>query len=195
MGWTGYYAENYKNGKIDRKAECDNNINNSDYLKVLKSSMVGTTYYAAVEIIKTKEVFAAIFLTSVRDGEFMYKDMEESEGPYECRCPKGILKLLSPTNNEIALKWRERCYEYHKDNESKDALKNLPIGSVISMPNKNFKESIKGEVVFLQKQPPNYFRKRTWWKVVRKKDDEYVDTGYYMSSTYIKNCEIIKRGI
>lgn len=168
MGWTGYYAENYKNGKIDRKTECDNNINNSDYLKVLKSSMVGTTYYAAVETIKTKEVFAVIFLTSVRDGEFMYKDMDETENPYECRCPKGILKLLSPTNSECALEWRKRCYEYHKGNESINALKNLPIGSVISMPNKGFKESIQGDVVFLQKQPPNYFRKRTWWKIVRK---------------------------
>ncbi|MGO5174556.1 hypothetical protein ACTQ2N_05060 [Ruminococcus sp. LCP21S3_E8] len=195
MGWTGYYAENYKNGKIDRKTECDNNINNSDYLKVLKSSMVGTTYYAAVETIKTKEVFAVIFLTSVRDGEFMYKDMDETENPYECRCPKGILKLLSPTNSEYALEWRKRCYEYHKGNESINALKNLPIGSVISMPNKGFKESIQGDVVFLQKQPPNYFRKRTWWKIVRKKYDEYIGTGYYMPSKYIKNYEIIKRGI
>lgn len=44
MGWTGYYATHYKNGKIDRKAECDayfmEGLNRGNF-KVLKSTMKG----------------------------------------------------------------------------------------------------------------------------------------------------------
>lgn len=37
MGWTEYHASFYKNGKVDRKAECDNLW--SKDCKVLKSTM------------------------------------------------------------------------------------------------------------------------------------------------------------
>ena len=131
MGWTSYCASHYKNGKVDRKAECDN-IFNGDMVswsedhkvigryEVLKSSMVGSTYYAAVKRTKfatetepeLSRVFAAICLTSTNIKDyynFSYKDMDESCGPYQCDCPKGILDLLSPTENEYALQWRQAC--------------------------------------------------------------------------------------
>ena len=41
MGWTSYHATNYKNGKIDRKAECDaywNHPLDKGRFKVLKNS-------------------------------------------------------------------------------------------------------------------------------------------------------------
>ena len=46
MGWTSYHASFYKNGKIDRKAECDSIMNcdmvgNKGRYEVLKSAMVG----------------------------------------------------------------------------------------------------------------------------------------------------------
>lgn len=45
MGWTSYHASFYKNGKIDRKAECDSIMNcdmvgNKGRYEVLKSAMV-----------------------------------------------------------------------------------------------------------------------------------------------------------
>ena len=58
MGWTEYHATHYKHGKIDRKAECDElfndfmvdkNNNRIGKFEVLKSTMVGSTYYAAVK--------------------------------------------------------------------------------------------------------------------------------------------------
>ena len=55
MGWTSYHAEHYKNGKIDRKAECDAYFLeglNRGHFDVLKSSMVGSTYYAAIKPLK-----------------------------------------------------------------------------------------------------------------------------------------------
>jgi hypothetical protein len=61
MGWTSYYADvKYRNGRpyIDRKAECDKLFNwdaknesgeITGNVRVLKSRMVGSTYYAAVK--------------------------------------------------------------------------------------------------------------------------------------------------
>lgn len=147
MGWTSYHASFYKNGKIDRKAECDS-IMNCDMVgdkgryEVLKSAMVGSTYYAAVKktIFKTgakpekESVFGVVMLTSVNNKDYLnfsYKDMDESAGPGYYDCPKGILDVLTPTEYEWAKEWRERCYENIKKKKSPDALSNLPIGSEI----------------------------------------------------------------
>lgn len=44
-------------------------------------------------------------------GENMYSmsGIYEDEGPVANFCPQRILDLLSPTDNEYALDWRERC--------------------------------------------------------------------------------------
>ena len=86
--------------------------------KVLDSAMVRFVHYAAIE--KTAKatgqrvVFATVILTkSFRKGadghNFCWKDMGESEGPCEDRCPARILDLLSPTDSEYANGWRQRC--------------------------------------------------------------------------------------
>ena len=56
MGWTWYRATHYfPNGGIDRRAECDayfmEGLNRGHY-EVLKSTIVGTVYYAAVKKLK-----------------------------------------------------------------------------------------------------------------------------------------------
>lgn len=135
MGWTWSYARHYKNGKIDRKAECDEEFNFSDgdtTYRVLKSAMVGTVYYAAVETVKDgkRDVWAAICETSTNKGEFGYKDMDETCGPVDCKCPKSILQLLTETDNEWANKWRKRCLEYA--NRKKVNFAKFPIGAVVS---------------------------------------------------------------
>lgn len=86
-------------------------------LTVLKSSMVGHTYYAAAERIKGKdkrEVFAIVCLTfsrpAARDGyTFGYKDMTEHMGPCESDCPASILDLLTEIEGQYASDWRARC--------------------------------------------------------------------------------------
>ena len=159
MGWTSYQATCYKNGKIDRKAECDS-IYNSDMVggannevigkfTVLKSVMVGSVYYAAVQKTKfataeepeTSKVFAGICLTSVNNKDydnFSYKDMDESCGPCYCDCPASILNLLTTTESKFAIEWRKECWETIEKKKMKrinpDSLKNLPLGSVIEMP-------------------------------------------------------------
>ena len=147
MGWTSYHATHYKNGKVDKKAECDAywmDGLNAGHFEVIKSSMVGNVYYGAVKALlkrngkdnegkdvyvqipeSEQKVFAVVFLTSVDSKDyynFSYKDMDETMCPYCFDCPIGILNLLSKTDNEYALEWREKCHEKH--NEKKAEKKN-----------------------------------------------------------------------
>ncbi|MFP1133055.1 antirestriction protein [Asticcacaulis sp. W401b] len=86
--------------------------------QVLRSSVVGRVYYAAVERVLTadgvRSVFAVICLfrytPKAKDGYiFASKDMDETVGPYERRCPAAILDLLTPTDYEYAIGWRADC--------------------------------------------------------------------------------------
>lgn len=155
MGWTEYHATHYKNGKVDRKAECDayfmEGLNRGCY-DVLKSAMVGSTYYAAVKPLKkykdinAKEivdipheeqvVFGVVFLTSTNMKDyynFAYKDMDETCGPHKYDCPKGILDLLTPTEHEYALNWRKACYENLAQKKNPNSFNKLPVGTVIKV--------------------------------------------------------------
>jgi hypothetical protein len=84
------------------------------------------TAYMAVEIIRrdkattrldpaTRKVVAFVFLLDYRprdpDYDMGYKDMDESVGPYESECPERILKLLTSTDQEYAVQWRQRCWD------------------------------------------------------------------------------------
>lgn len=165
MGWTFYNSYEYKNGKIDRKAECDKLYTWEDEKRkgrVLKSTMRGSVYYAAYEytnkIENTKEVIGVVTLTSsdVRnDCNFGYKDMSENCGPGYYDCPLSILKLLTPTDNEYALEWRKKCYEKH--NKPKSWLKSLNIGDKIIF------TRYDGRKVILTKHAPAYQFKTWFW--------------------------------
>lgn len=188
MGWTGQHATHYKNGKIDRKAECDAYFMedlNKGHFNVLKSSMVGSTYYAAVQrVVKyigkgengeeiyeslpenERTTFGAVFLTSTDAKDyfnFSYKDMDESMGPGHCDCPKSILDLLSPTNDEYANEWRKACYENLTKKKNPNGLNKLPVGTVIKVvipfDTNLFKQ---GNEVYLQKQT-KWNSNRTEW--------------------------------
>lgn len=127
MGWTHCFDGIRKpNGEIDRRRECDKIFtwvsrderwNVRCGCRVLKSAMVGSVYYAAVERYNNytgfRDVGAAVCLTCGRtrwDGTaWGYKDMDETMGPYYYDCPVSILNLLSPTDNQTANEWREEC--------------------------------------------------------------------------------------
>lgn len=149
MGWTSYNAKFYNSkGQVDRVKECEDiltekNGPNGSWIP-LKVIAKGRTVYAAVKRIKpdgTTYVFGAVVLTStnMRDYyNFSYKDMDETCGPCEAECPASILNLLTPTDNQYANEWRERCRENIEKNKeyskNPDSLSNLPFGSVIEMP-------------------------------------------------------------
>ena len=191
MGWTSYHATHYKNnGTIDRKAECDALFMdglNAGYYRVVKSALVGSVYYAAIETLKRgkrqpdnsyiyenipeteRKTWAVVFLTSTDSRDyfnFSYKDMSEDMGPCESDCPASILSALSPTDDEYALAWRERCRANIEKKKDPHALKNLPIGAVIRFTRRG------GKVVELMKHPAAYQFKRPF--LYCEKDNSYI---------------------
>ena len=192
MGWTSYHAGFYKNGVVDRKKEIDKMFTQDESekypeLNVLKSRMIGSTYYGAIEV-KEKgnvvKVFAMIVLTSTNMNDyfnFSYKDMSETVGPHYYDFPKGILDLLTETDDEYAIGWRNKCRENLQKKKDKTTKGTLPVGSVIKFKRYN------GEYVILQKMSPMYQFRRAWWYCS--------DSNTYYPSKHIPDeFEIIKKG-
>jgi len=184
MGWNWCHeVGTWKNGKyvIDRKDVCDGYLimeeqeENGHWRprqEVLKSSMVGTVYYAAVKTMKRdggSTVWAAVFPTATNSRDYFnfgYKAMDETCGPCECQCPKGILKLLTETDSDSARGWRERCWKYHEDQKRKRAMASLPIGSRISFQNSmHLKDGRKpgDEIILTKVERMEYGKKKEYW--------------------------------
>lgn len=193
MGWSSYHANHYNAYGIDRKKECDAYFMeglNKGHFRVEKSTMVGSTYYAAVRILlenvgtdadgkdiyeplpeEKQNVVGIVFLTSTNINEwfnFSYKPMDETVGPFQRECPENILNLLTPTENEYALEWRKSCYE---NAAKKKALSKLPYGTVI-------KVNINGA-------------ENTFEKTKLNKSTKWVN---WSRHTYIKTRDILSRG-
>lgn len=208
MGWCSYNAPiKYRNGKpyIDRKEECDKLFNDImvsssnekiGEFKVLKSSMVGSTYYAAVKRTKFATetepeqsiVFAAICLTSTNLKDyynFGYKDMDETCGPYKYECPKGILDLLTPTDSEWANDWRQTCRENLANKTKPNSLAKLPIGTVIKViAPYDFGQYKKGDEMILTKRRVS--RNRSY----------FCDSRYYYKNKQLGNeYEIVRKAV
>ena len=188
MGWTSTDARFYTaDGKVNRKAECDALYTwegEKTKNEVIKSSMRGSVYYAAVRTTdKTtghSEVFAAVCLTSTRrDGgfNFGYKGMAEDMGPCEDDCPKGILVLLTDTESKYAKEWRERCWAKIRDKkQNRQCLASIKIGEIIE-----FERG--GVTIRAEKMAPAYQFKTPWFKVVGEFE--------YVHKTEIKDWRIV----
>lgn len=170
MGWDEFRAKHYNRGRIDRKAEVDGSLTYFKYEDVpegeiakciesnivVKSRMVGSTYYGAIEIVrlkdgvKTDEVVGVVVPTRVDGSYIAIKVMDESMGPFYYDCPRSIIKLLTPTTNENALEWRKKCIEKA---DTKLKLSKLDIGTIISFPSPFSTTSgiKKGDIVQLRK--------------------------------------------
>ena len=126
-------------------------------LRVIASSCLrNKVWYAAIAPLengKAGPVFAAVVLVRwnprASDGYvFVYKDMDETAGPFECECPERILRLLDPTENHAALVWRRRCIR----NLMRESRK-LEDGMQIRLPTKiRFTDGYEGNVFFIRKQ-------------------------------------------
>ena len=181
MGWTSYRAQYYKNGTIDRKAECDAYWQeglNKGHFEVVCSSMVGSVYYGAIRPLKkaikdsngdityedipkkSSYVFGVVFLTKTNMKEvynFAYKDMDETMYPGCLDCPKKVLDCLTPTTNENAIAWREACRVNILNKKLKPTLSNIPIGTIIQF------KSYTGKVYTVEKMAPAYQFRTPWF--------------------------------
>lgn len=125
MGWTyTHRGSTPVKDFLTDQVNCENEHGRWVLLDIAIVKM--RTAYMAVEIIRrdkvtrqldmaTRKVVAFVFLLDYRqadpDYDIGYKDMDESVGPYESECPDRILKLLTPTDHEYAVQWRQRCWD------------------------------------------------------------------------------------
>lgn len=106
MGWDYTHATHYtRTGAIDRKAEIDELYtwqNDTRKAEVVRSAMVGSTYYAAIKITELStgeaETAAAVALTHTNSRDYFnfgVKTMGESSGPCEV-IARLLFSLFSP---------------------------------------------------------------------------------------------------
>lgn len=104
MGWTSI---KHSGDIIKDLKKCI--IGSDKNFEILEHSIKSNVIYLAVKNKIKNVILAEIVLYNIKNGEIFFKDMSEFEGPYYYGCPKKIIKLLSPTDNEYALEWRKKC--------------------------------------------------------------------------------------
>jgi hypothetical protein len=100
--------------------------------EIVDCATVASTFYAAVRDYADGKVWALVVLMQRSRGDFNfhYKELTETMGPAEDRCPLRILDLLSPTDNEYAVEWRERC---RRSAARRMKAKTVKTGTVIKL--------------------------------------------------------------
>lgn len=105
MGWTaGYLDRPFSAEAAIAFAHGDGFMDS-----VLATARYGTVIYAAVRASDSDDVFGLVLLAERREGVLFTKSINEDAGPAQDACPARILNLLTPTSNECARRWRERC--------------------------------------------------------------------------------------
>lgn len=167
MGWYGLtsYELFYKpNGKdIDRKKTMDNYMGK----EVVYSSMVNSVYYAAMKG-SGNEIYGLVCLTTITDGHFSYKPITEDMGPHYYNCPNTVLRRLTPTTNNWALEWREKC---KANNQFKRKLNRHPAKIYFTCPFDIPGSYSKGQTILLHYHEIIVPYKNRW-------------KGYYTDGTY-----------
>jgi hypothetical protein len=109
MGSTSLHREPGQSDRAFFEAEFPDTLTQRG--EILACATIGGTFYAAVRDKDSGSTWALIILIIRSRGywNFTYKEMDETMGPAEDRCPARILDLLSPTDREYALDWRGRC--------------------------------------------------------------------------------------
>lgn len=105
MGWLFYHRPK---GESDRQ-HFQQKLSTDD--EIIECATKNFVFYAAVRTESTAEVWALVILIRRTRGElnFGYKDMTETMGPAVADAPASVLDALTPTDNEYALEWRQRC--------------------------------------------------------------------------------------
>lgn len=111
-------------------------------MEILDASRVGGVIYIAARKPRfdleedpaavDAEVFALVFPFSNGGGQFVWKEQDETVGPYDTRCPDRILDRLTPTENENAKDWRAKCRASNaQELASKIRAKSVAPGTII----------------------------------------------------------------
>ena len=135
--------------------------------RCIKLAVVDGVGYAAVEETEDSEVRVRIMVIETYVSklkyscEFEYKPYLECWCPRFYDCPKEILDLLTPTDNEFGLEWRKRCLETMAKKEEEKLVSALPVGATVVCKYGSFvkteasglKEPVWFNVSVLEKRP------------------------------------------
>ncbi|MCC5982636.1 MAG: hypothetical protein JJU26_13065 [Oceanicaulis sp.] len=175
MGWTVYYKDNSPRGIDAERAEihrlCTWAGENSKS-EVVDAKKVGTTWYVAHRItpkasdhhplpyqpyIDGTYVVCTVILTSRQNGEWGYKAMGETSGPYQTACPASILDALSPLvadADTYAREWRESCRAARRTKTTAITPGKLPQGTRVTLAEPvTFTGGLKASEFTVQKRP------------------------------------------
>ena len=124
MGWTGYYREPGRSdaGELERQL-CGCHLIGGGIIEnepvaefVTWNETPGPDgqriLYAAVKLGQTREVLGLVVLqegAGIEGGEYSYKDLAETTGPFYWGAAHDVLEALTPTENRWAKEWRHRC--------------------------------------------------------------------------------------
>lgn len=109
MGWSWYSNQHSPRGYEAEKREVERIYGNGGKNQIEQISRVGNVWYLAVLTFETETVWAGVCITSRKDGEWGYKAMDETALPYYFDAPVSLLKKLTVTKDEDAIKWRKTC--------------------------------------------------------------------------------------
>ena len=89
---------------------------------VVAHALKGNNLWAVIQHKTSGERSAILFLLRRYATEYDYKAMDEGMHPYYYDIPERLFKMLTPTTNKYALKWRagvEQRLQQDKDNKAK----------------------------------------------------------------------------
>lgn len=194
MGWTCHYTP-----PRDERAEIEKLVtfeNEDRAMRPVFTTRKGSVWYLAVEVTPKTDttdsygyeadalgryVFAAVILTSRNNGEWCYKDMEESMGPCEAQAPQKLLDMLSPTTKEYALSWRERC----KSNAALTGRK-IAHGDTIQLAEPlTFSDGIERDTFIVKKERFAGYRRATTYFLCQKTGAQ-VRISKFMQRAWVK---------
>ncbi len=99
------------------------------------------------------ERFINLDLCRKTDGEWGYKDMDESMGPFCYDCPLDLIRKAGPTKHHTAQTWRDAVESFHARSTRK-----LTVGTKIRMYSNNYEVVSVGRQKIVRREDGRVFR-------------------------------------
>jgi hypothetical protein len=95
----------------------------SDHVKAIRHSLRGNHFWTLVENKNTGERIIRLDVITCYKGEWGYKPLDETMGPFYYDCPIGMIEQTTPTDNKYANKWRQRVIDCHAKKRERTKIK------------------------------------------------------------------------
>lgn len=143
MGWT---TSSYWESKQDVVKNCtSSSFWGGDRFKVHKHTLKGGHLWVLVELLTGEDkgkLFVTLFLIERFDGEYGYKDIDETCGPCYYDCPIGYVNAADKSGEPLsdsAKNWRKKVREYHKEQKAeRERVAQLTPGTHVELYGKGY---------------------------------------------------------